>query len=261
MPRACLRFSYLLFPVAAWAIASSGCGSSDSAPSDVDGGAPQGAGDAAPAADAASSFPDGGPCMPGADTLVCASSTTLSLCTDDTNFDGTPDGPATTITITCKEFFRNAGAASCEPFDSSTTEALCTMDDGGPCGVFTVTGAITTARCTTDDAICLLDPAFDNGPGVSKGNYICSPNGGIACTPAGDAFVPFCNGERLVWRCNDDGDGIGLPRVDDCAALGNGTCNAAENKCTNIQLGGTCNTTEWICGAGLRCESGLCVGQ
>jgi|GEM_PF-5129604 len=125
------------------------------------------------------------------------------------------------------------------------------MDDGGPCGVVLVTGGFTTARCTTDNAVCLLDLEVEN--------YVCTPDTGIQCAATGEAFVPFCSGDLLVWRCADDGDGIGQPHVDDCAALGNGTCNATDNTCTNIQAGGRCNLTEWLCATGLSCQNNECV--
>ncbi len=214
-----------------------------------------GAPDASPTAGADGSLDgqgtDAGPCTPGAASVVCADSATLSACTEDTNFDGTRDGPPRTAQISCTAFFRNVGPARCEPYNATTTEAVCTMDDGGPCGVVVATGQFTTARCTTDDAVCLLD--------LAARNYLCTPGTGIACGATGPSFVPFCAGDRLVWRCGDDGDGIGQPHVDDCTALGNGTCDAATNKCVNIQRDGTCNLTEWICAAGLRCQNDVCV--
>ena len=71
--------------------------------------------------------------------------------------------------------------------------------------------------------------------------------------------MPFCAGDKLVWRCTDDGDGTPQPHVDDCGALGNGVCNASENACTGIELGGQCNLTEWLCADELKCESNVCV--
>jgi hypothetical protein len=194
---------------------------------------------------------DAGPCTPGAASLVCADAVTLSLCTDDPNFDGTSDGAPRTVQIACAAFFRNVGPASCETYDDTTTEAVCTMDNGGPCGVVVATGQFTTARCTTDGAVCLLDLAAQN--------YTCTPDTGIVCSPTGSAFIPFCKDNLLVWRCGDDGDGIGQPHVDDCTALGNGTCDAASGKCVDIQKDGVCNLTEWICAPGLECQNDICV--
>lgn len=194
----------------------------------------------------------GGPCTPGAESLVCANATTVSMCTDDVDFDGESDGDPRTVQITCKDFFRGAGEASCETFDSTTTEALCTMDDGGPCGVILVTGQFTSARCTTDDAVCLLNLEVEN--------YVCTANTGLGCTP-GDDFVPYCSDDLLVWRCAQDGDGTGQPHVDDCGALGGGTCDATQNACVGITEGGRCNATEWFCGSGLKCESKVCVPE
>lgn len=206
------------------------------------------AGDARPDAPPAV---DAGPCTPGAASLVCADATTLSLCTDDPNFDGTADGPPVTLQISCEGFFRNAGAATCETYDGTSAEAICTMDDGGPCGVYLVTGHVSTARCTTDDAVCLLN--------LAAKNYLCTSGTGIACPATGAAFQPFCDHDLLVWRCGDDGDGHGQPYVDDCAALGQGTCDAAARKCIGIHQGGRCNATEWICGQGLQCRNEVCV--
>jgi len=191
----------------------------------------------------------GGLCVPGPDSLICADALSISLCTEDTDFDGQSDGPATTVEIACTEFFSNFGAASCEAFDDTTAEALCTMDDGGPCGVLLVTGQPTSVRCTTDDAVCMLDLGVEN--------YVCTPNTGITCDAA--SFQPFCSGELAVWSCTDDGDGIGQPRIDDCVALGNGSCNDADASCIDIELGGRCNLTEWHCAAGLKCEADACV--
>lgn len=207
----------------------------------------------APTIDAPAGSADAAPCTPGPASVACTDAKTVSWCTEDTNFDGTKDGPPSTVHVTCKEFFKNAGAASCEPFSTSSPEGQCTMDDGGPCGVRLITGAITTARCTTDSAVCMLD--------LGVQNYVCTPGTGITCSATGTSFVPFCHGNQLVWRCSDDGDGTPQPHVDDCAALGSGTCDAVANKCVGIHQGGTCNTTEWICGAGLKCQSNKCVPQ
>ena len=198
----------------------------------------------------ASPGPDGGSCVPGAKSLVCANATTVSWCTEDTNFDGKSDGPPRTVAMSCAAFFNNAGAASCEIFNAQDPQAQCTMDDGGPCGVILVTGQATSARCTSDDAVCLLN--------LEAKNYLCTPNTGLSCTPGKD-FKPYCSGNLLVWRCSEDGDGQGQAYVDDCAALGEGRCDAVSNTCVGIKLGGTCDLESWICDGGLKCDNKTCV--
>ncbi|HPH64335.1 MAG TPA: hypothetical protein PLF40_01250 [Kofleriaceae bacterium] len=199
--------------------------------------------------DAAAAVVDSAPCTPGAASLKCVDSKTVSLCTTDTDFDGQADSAATTVQLTCKKFFRNAGEASCENFSATDTEALCTMDDGGPCGVFVLSGQATVARCTTDDAVCMLD--------LSIRNYRCKTATGITCEQTGAAFVPFCRGNLLIEQCNSDGDGKHQPFVDDCAALG-GVCDATLHKCAQIRAGGECRDPDWLCAPGLTCVNRKC---
>lgn len=193
----------------------------------------------------------GGPCEPGPESIVCAGPSTLRFCTDDFDFDGEPDSDPQLVDIECADFFRNVGAASCETFDENSTEAVCTMDDNGPCGVVLATGQFTTARCTSDDAVCLLN--------LDIANYACTTGLDIQCEQTGPDFVPFCVGELLVWRCSADGDGIGQPHVDDCQLLGGGSCSAGDATCVDIQEGGVCNSTEWFCAEGLDCVDGECA--
>ncbi len=207
--------------------------------------------DAAPLFPSDAGLPDAGPCTPGADSLICKDGSTVRFCSEDTDFDGMSDSPPTVVEVACTAFFSDAGDASCETFDDTSTEALCTMDDGGPCGVILISGGFTSARCTTDDAACLLS--------LEAQNYVCTPGTGISCSATGSDFVPYCDGDKLVWRCTDDGDGTPQPHVDDCAALGSGTCNASDTTCSGIELGGQCNLTEWLCGDELSCENNVCV--
>ncbi len=243
-------FPSFVFSAALAVYALSACdsdsGAGDNAPANADGGAAGVMPDASPLPGA-----DAGPCVPGAESLVCKNASTVSFCSEDTDFDGMSDGAATLVEITCSAFFSDAGDASCESFDESSTEALCTMDDGGPCGVILVSGGFTSARCTSDDAVCLLN--------LEVQNYVCTPDSGISCNQAGPDFEPFCQGDKLVWRCTDDGDGTPQAHVDDCHALGGGSCNAVDSTCTGIELGGQCNLTEWLCGDDLKCQSNVCV--
>ena len=192
-------------------------------------------------------------CTPGPESVKCVDGKQISFCTTDANFDGMPDGAATTVAMTCSAFFRNAGAGSCEPATVGSADATCTMDDGGPCGVVVITGRPAAVRCTTNDAVCILN--------LAVANYTCTTGSGFSCSPAGTGFVPYCRDNKLVWRCTDDGDGTPQPHIDDCTMLGNGTCDASSKKCLNIQAGGRCNATEWICAQGLRCTNNKCVAM
>lgn len=124
------------------------------------------------------------------------------------------------------------------------------MDDGGPCGLLTITNSLAEPRCTSDEAVCLLD--------VERENNICTTGIDIRCEKLGRDFVPFCSGDMLVWKCLDEKNGTGQPFIEDCATLGGGTCDPATGeKCIKMQVGGRCSEN-WLCDDGLVCVDKVC---
>jgi hypothetical protein len=115
----------------------------------------------------------------------------------------------------------------------------CTVAAGGTCGYFDENDDFVWIFCRGDEPACL----------ETSTTIACIENAGTC----DDEAAPTCDGDLLSLAC-----AATQPYVVDCASYG-GSCDDAQDACTGLPAGATCDDAVLVCADGLDCQVGVCV--